>query len=85
MRMTHLLVTTACFFVLVSSACPQTVLHVAPTGSDDAAGTEAAPFATLQRARDEVRAIKQRDGLGDRGARVIIHAVSYTHLTLPTN
>jgi len=31
--------------------------HVAPDGRDDAAGTKAAPFATLSRARDAVRAL----------------------------
>ena len=39
---------------------PPTVFFVAPTGSDAAAGTESAPFATLQRALDAVGA--QRAG-----------------------
>ena len=35
-----------------------TQLFVAPNGSDTNAGTKAAPFATLERARDEVRSLK---------------------------
>ncbi|MBD3292244.1 MAG: hypothetical protein GF393_04930, partial [Armatimonadia bacterium] len=62
---------------LLAPACAQTILHVAPDGSNDSAGTEAAPFATLARARDEIRAIRQQGGLADGGARVIIHEGPY--------
>ncbi|MBI2300673.1 MAG: right-handed parallel beta-helix repeat-containing protein [Armatimonadetes bacterium] len=41
--------------VLAAAAAAEVSLFVAPTGSDTAAGTKAAPFATLERARDEVR------------------------------
>ena len=34
------------------------VLYVSPGGSDKAAGTKAAPFASLERARDEIRALQ---------------------------
>jgi hypothetical protein len=37
--------------------------HVAPAGADTAAGTAAAPFATLARARDAIRSLK-REGRG---------------------
>jgi len=40
------------------------VFHVAPHGRDEAAGTAAAPFATLERAREAVRQI-ERPWLGD--------------------
>jgi hypothetical protein len=40
---------------LASAAVADTALYVAPNGSDGAAGTLAAPFATLARARDEAR------------------------------
>ncbi len=72
----HLLrpvVIVALLIALLSPASAQTILHVAPGGSDAASGAEDAPFATLARARDEVRAIKQRAGLPDGGVRVIIH------------
>lgn len=55
------------------------VLHVAVDGDDGATGRDAQaagtdrPFATLQRARDEIRRIKQAGGLPD-GATVQIHA-----------
>ena len=39
-------------------AAAQTSLYVAPGGSDTAAGTLSAPFATLARARDEIRVRK---------------------------
>ncbi len=39
------------------------VLHVSAQGSDQAAGTVRAPFATLERARDEIRALRQADKL----------------------
>ena len=38
-------------------------LHVATNGNDSNAGTRERPFATLARARDEIRALKQRGGL----------------------
>lgn len=41
------------------SASSRVMLYVSPAGSDTAAGTKTAPFATLQRARDEIRALKQ--------------------------
>lgn len=44
---------------------------VAPEGSDDNAGNKAAPFATLQRARDAIRRLKT-DGPLDGPARVIV-------------
>lgn len=44
---------------------PAATFHVAPDGRDDNPGTEEAPFATLERARDAMRAARaQMDGLG---------------------
>ena len=42
------------------AASARITLYVSPTGSDNAAGTKDAPFATLTRARDEIRALKGR-------------------------
>ncbi len=50
-------------------------IHIAPTGNDAAAGTVSAPFATLQRARDEARKIKQ--GGAKEAVQVIVHAGIY--------
>jgi len=44
-----------------SVAYAEVVLHVSPSGNDAAPGTPRAPFATVERARDAVRALK-RDG-----------------------
>ncbi len=55
----------------------QTTIHVAPDGSDEAAGTADAPFATLQRARDEVRAIKAEGDLPRGGVSIEIADGTY--------
>lgn len=44
--------------------------HLAPGGSGRAAGTEEAPFATILRARDAVRRLRQREP--DRTAPVVV-------------
>jgi len=51
-------------------------LHVSPRGDDANAGTAAAPFRTLERARDEVRA--RRADASARGATVWLHAGTHT-------
>ena len=53
-------------------------LHVAPTGADANAGTEASPFATLARARDHIRTIKKDQGYPAAGVTVWVHGG--THL-----
>ena len=56
----------------IAMAAPaRTMLYVSPTGSDAASGTKDAPFATLQRARDEVRSLKKAGKLTD-GATVVL-------------
>jgi hypothetical protein len=65
---------------LVLVVCPlhaQRVIGVSPAGSDDAAGTAAAPFRTLERARDEVRRIKRASGLPEGGIRIVLRAGVY--------
>ncbi|MCX5759177.1 MAG: hypothetical protein NTU83_11850, partial [Candidatus Hydrogenedentes bacterium] len=56
---------------------PAVRLYVAPDGSDADAGSEVKPFATLERARDEVRAIKQRGGLPSGGVAVEVRGGEY--------
>jgi len=56
---------------------PGAVLHVAPHGADANPGTEAQPFATLERARDEIRAIKKRGDLPAGGVAIIVHGGDY--------
>ena len=46
-------------FMLACHTALAANLYVAPSGSDDNPGTEAKPFATLERARDAVRALRQ--------------------------
>jgi hypothetical protein len=69
-----------------TAAAPQNVvLYVATGGNDEWSGTLAepnaartdGPFATLERARDEIRQIKARGGLPAGGARVELRAGTY--------
>jgi hypothetical protein len=56
---------------------PATIsLHVAPQGSDANPGTAGKPFASLERARDEIRAIRQTNAM--RGVvEVLVHGGEY--------
>ncbi len=45
---------------------------VSPEGADDNPGTEALPFQTLERARDEIRAMKQKGALPEGGIAVTL-------------
>lgn len=51
-------------------------LYLAPDGDDCGAGTLDAPFATLERARDAVRELKQ-DGLPAEGVTVRLRGGTY--------
>lgn len=53
-----------------SAGASQIVFHVAPTGDDGHAGTADAAFATLESARDAVRALKRERGLPEGGVTV---------------
>ncbi len=56
-------------------------IFVAPDGHDTNSGTKARPFATLQRARDEIRDLKAEGGLPG-GATVLVQGGTY-HLAEP--
>ncbi len=58
---------------------PGATFHVAVRGSDSAEGSESRPFATLERARDAIRALRKQDGgqLPRGGVRVVIEAGDY--------
>jgi hypothetical protein len=60
-------VTTFAFFAATSSAALAATWHVSPTGSDTGAGSEAAPFKTIQRAVTATAA----------GDTVLVHAGTY--------
>jgi hypothetical protein len=62
--------------IAVSVHAEPVTLHVAVNGNDQATGTEQAPFATLERARDELRAMRA-DGQLAVGAEVIVHEGTY--------
>ena len=58
-------------------AAPTAMLHVAPTGNDADPGTQAKPFATLERARDEIRKLKQAGKLPTGGVTVELRGGIY--------
>jgi len=58
-------------------AAAQTAFYVATTGGDTNPGTKAKPFATLERARDAIRALKKAGGLPKGGVTVWIRGGLY--------
>lgn len=54
---------------------PGLTLHVSKSGDDSGTGTEGKPFASLERARDAIRALKGAVPVG--GVRVVIHGGEY--------
>src|SRR6266513_4873731 len=58
--------------LLIVTAARGATVHVSPTGDDRNSGAEARPFATLARARDEIR-----HGPTKRPITVIIHGGTY--------
>jgi len=77
-----------CALVLLTSLC---VRHpadaageffIAPDGSDENPGTREQPFASLARARDAIRELKQGEGLPEGGVTVWLHEGVY-YLTEP--
>lgn len=57
---------------------PAVTLNVSPRGDDRNPGTEARPFATLDGARDTIRALKQKQGvLPVGGVEVVVHGGEY--------
>jgi len=65
-----------CAAVSAAVAAPAT-FFVARDGKDSSPGTEASPFATLERARDAVRALKQAGPLPEGGVTVFVRAGLY--------
>lgn len=69
------------FLLLTMIACGTMALaadlHVAVDGSDSNPGTADAPFGSLARARDAVRAVSQAKGLPVGGVTVWVHAGTY--------
>lgn len=63
--------------VAPATVAAQAAFHVATDGSDDNPGTEAEPFATLERARDAVREIKQAGPLPEGGVTVFVRGGQY--------
>lgn len=68
---------------MVTFLCPVSVadLHVSPDGDDTATGTRAAPFASVRRARDAIRQLKDGAGLPAGGVTVWVHGGLYRFST----
>ena len=56
---------------------PGLVFHVAARGDDKAAGTLEKPFGSLERARDEIRAVRQKGAWPKGGVMVQVHGGDY--------
>lgn len=69
----------ATLFVFHAALTAGVEFHVAMKGDVANAGTEAAPFATLDQARDAIRALKASDPAAAAGATVWVHAGAYSH------
>ena len=63
--------------LLVASFASAMDLYVSPTGHDTSPGTATQPFATLSRARDAIRELKQHGTLPPGGVRVILRGGAY--------
>ena len=59
---TNLTATLTLALLLPSLPAGATACYVSPTGSDSGSGKLNSPFATIPRARDAIRALKQREG-----------------------
>lgn len=69
-------------FLSAASVCAQTdqaalELHISPRGDEAGDGSGAHPFATLERARDGVRAIRKSGPLPAGGVTITLHAGTY--------
>ena len=72
---TILAASIVCSFAFLSSAAPVT-FYVATDGSDAASGQATSPFATLGRARDEIKRLKASGNLAS-GATVLVRSGTY--------
>lgn len=63
MKTNYLLTPVALLVVLCGSVAAGAEFYVSPGGADTNPGSQEKPFATLERARDAVRAVKQQDGI----------------------
>jgi len=63
--------------LLLALPSPAAELYVSPHGSDTNSGTRARPFATLERARDEVRRLRQAEKLPKGGITIWLRGGDY--------
>ena len=78
MRNNVLQFTALMLFILnISIAAAQTALYMAPDGNNQSAGTFEHPFATLERAREEIRSIKKQGSLPTGGITVYLRGGNY--------
>src|ERR1035437_742482 len=75
MRPTRMLILGATLLLALPGLTAQ--LYVSPTGSDTNSGTQAQPFATLERARDEGRRLSQDRKLAKGGLTVWLRGGDY--------
>ncbi|HNV20981.1 MAG TPA: right-handed parallel beta-helix repeat-containing protein [Candidatus Hydrogenedentes bacterium] len=74
------MISWAVMFVLAAFPALAAEFHVAAGGDDTHAGTASAPFASLERARDAVRALKEGEAFPEGGVTVWLHRGVYPRL-----
>lgn len=77
LRSRKTVVVGAFLLLLCAGVRAETTLYVAPGGDDKGTGALDSPFASPARARDEVRALKARQGLPAGGVRILLRGGTY--------
>lgn len=76
-RLARLAFLVFCLPLAGSEPAGPLILHVSTTGADDATGTARRPFSSLERARDEIRALRRQHSLPPGGVEVRIQPGDY--------
>lgn len=77
MSVTNILAVLVGLMAAPPGADAGTEFHVSTRGDDTSAGTAAAPFRSLNRARDAIRTLRSADGQLAAGVTVIVHGGTY--------
>jgi len=80
-QVVFLVITTLCAAGVSRAVAAPRAFYVAPTGADTNAGTQPRPFATLEKARDAVRAVKRDGGLPSGGVTIWLRGGEYPRST----
>ena len=77
MKQKRLMMTIALLFLIVPATAGPLVLYISPHGSDAASGSQTAPLATLDGAKNRLRVLKQANRLPSGGVTVWLRGGTY--------